>query len=100
MECWPRWAEFSSCLRHPLALSTDAPAYGYPNYPVYGFAPYSYGVTDRVVYQPEFDIHHPWEHHHDDGHHTVFYHGPQERAPHAAPEGGHPEGGRPQGYPR
>ncbi|HYA35737.1 MAG TPA: hypothetical protein VEF03_08950, partial [Candidatus Binataceae bacterium] len=31
-----------------------APTFGYPSYPVYGYAPYSYGVTDRMVYQPEF----------------------------------------------
>ncbi len=82
------------------ALYGCAPAYGYPNYPVYGYAPYSYGVGDRLLYEPEFEVHHPWEHHHDEGHDTFFYHGPEERESHALPEDGHPEGGHPQGHSR
>ena len=49
-------------------------SYGYPGYPDYGYAPYSWGWA-TWGYNPVFVVHHPWEDHYGSGHHDVFYHG-------------------------
>ncbi|HUA36094.1 MAG TPA: hypothetical protein VMA09_20965 [Candidatus Binataceae bacterium] len=56
------------------ALTGCAPVYGYPDYPSYGYAPYSWGWGNTLGYDPGFVVHHPWEDHWGAGHHTEFYH--------------------------
>jgi hypothetical protein len=50
---------------------------GYGNgYPEYGYAPYSWGTTNYLGYNPDIAVHHPWENHwRAPDHHDVF-HGP------------------------
>ncbi len=57
------------------AMSGCVPAYGYSDYPQYGYAPYSYGWGNVWGYNPGFVVNHPWEEHHGFGHHTQFYNG-------------------------
>jgi hypothetical protein len=59
-----------------LFVSGCGPVYGYPDYPSYGYAPYSYGWGNSWGYEPTFVVHHPWEDHYDVGHHETFYHTP------------------------
>lgn len=57
------------------AVSGCGPVYGYPDYPDYGYAPYSWGWGNGWGYEPDFAVHHPWEEHHEFGHHMEFFHG-------------------------
>ena len=59
-----------------LFLSGCGPVYDYPDYPHYGYAPYSWGWGNTWGYEPTFVVHHPWEDHYDVGHHTYFYRTP------------------------
>jgi len=70
--------------------------YGYPGYPVNGYAPYAWG---NGGYHPDFDYHHPYEEHHDfGGHQENFYHAPPPRpAPISHAEAGGHAGGHPGG---
>jgi hypothetical protein len=66
--------------------------YGYPGYPVNGYAPYAWSNSG---YHPDFDYHHPYEEHHNVGHPETFYHEvPPRPAPMSHAEaGGHAGGG-------
>ncbi len=75
------------------------PPYGHgygPDYPAYGYAPYSVGWANYGGYEPGFVVHHPWEEHHGfGGHHETFYHGPSEQRPSGQPGSfGHAAGSR------
>jgi hypothetical protein len=68
--------------------------YGYPDYPVYGYAPYSWGWTHYGRYEPVFVVHHPWEEHHGfGGHHETFYHSPSGQPGSFGHAAGGPHGG-------
>jgi hypothetical protein len=77
--------------------------YGYPDYPVGGYAPYAWGhpIWGAPEYHPDFDYHHPYEEHHNVGHPETFYHeAPPRPAPMSHAEaGGHASGsGHPVGH--
>jgi hypothetical protein len=76
------------------SLSGCAPVYGYPDYPSYGYAPYSWGWGNTWGYDPTFVVHHPWEEHYGVGHHTEFYH---TEVGHVGGGGFHGGGGEPHG---